>query len=258
MDNIRVLVVDDEQPARHRILELLERQPDVEIVGVGRDGYDSVRLINDQAPDLMFLDIEMPGMSGFEVLKAASPEVQPFTIFVTGYDQYALLAFEANAIDYLLKPFSDERFEAALRRGRSQIRNRALGELGKRFTDLMDHQPPAKGSPYLERLLLRVGGRVMFLNVTDIDWIEGAGVYVNLHAGSRTHLYRGTVGQLQERLDPRQFVRVHRSTLVNTSRIMELKQRTHGDYVVILNSGVEVSLSRGHRAEFENWLGQPL
>lgn len=259
MENIRVLVVDDEQPARTRILDLLEKQPDVEVVGVGRDGAEAIPLVRDYRPDLLFLDIQMPGMSGFEVLKQIPPDAAPFTIFITGYDHYAIPAFEANALDYLLKPFSDERFEAALQRGRKFVRNRAVGELGKRFAHLLDDQLASQqNSPYLERILIKSSGRVMFLDVADIDWIEAAGVYVNLHVGTKSHLYRATVGQLRERLDPRKFVRVHRSTMVNTSRIAELQPRTHGDYAVILKTGVEVSLSRGYRSEFETWLRQPL
>jgi two-component system LytT family response regulator len=259
MDRLRVLVVDDEQPARMRILDLLEKQPDTEVVGAGRDGQEAIQLIRRHAPDLLFLDIQMPGMSGFDVLKEISPESAPFTVFVTGYDHYAIPAFEANALDYLLKPFSDERFEAALQRGRKHIRNREVGELGKRFAHLLDHQLAANhASPYLERLLLKSSGRVMFLDVADIDWIEAAGVYVHLHVGPKAHLYRATVGHLEERLDPRKFVRVHRSTMVNTSRIVELQPRTHGDYAVILKCGIELSLSRGYRPGFENWLRQPL
>ena len=259
MERIRVLVVDDEQPARTRITDLLEKQADVEIIAVGRDGAEAIQLIRQHAPDLLFLDIQMPGMNGFEVLKEIAPETRPFTIFITGYDHYAIPAFEANALDYLLKPFSDERFEAALQRGRTYIRNRAVGELGKQFAHLLDHQMAAgRNTRYLDRLLIKSSGRVMFLDVGDIDWIEAAGVYVNLHVGSKAHLYRATVGQMQERLDPRKFVRVHRSTMVNTSRIAELQPRTHGDYAVILKGGVEVSLSRGYRSQFESWLQQPL
>ena len=259
MENIRVLVVDDEQPARTRILDLLEKQPDVGLAGVGRDGAEAVRLIRQHAPDLLFLDIQMPGMNGFEVLKQISPEAAPFTIFITGYDHYAIPAFEASALDYLLKPFSDERFEAALERARKYIRNRAAEELGRRFASLLDHRMARpEPAPYLERLLIKSSGRVVFLDVGDIDWIEAAGVYVNLHAGNKEYLYRATVGQLQGRLDPRKFVRVHRSTMVNTSRIVELQPRTHGDYAVILKTGTELSLSRGYRSEFENWLRQPL
>jgi two-component system, LytTR family, response regulator len=259
MDNIRVLVVDDEKPARTRILELLEKQPDVEIAGVGRDGIEGIDLVRTQSPDLLFLDVQMPGKDGFEVLQEITPEQAPLTIFVTGYDKYAIQAFEAHALDYLLKPFSDERFEAAFQRGRQHIRAQTVGELGLRFARLLENQTnPDQGSEYFERVLIKSSGRVTFLDVGDIDWIEAAGVYVHLHVGAKSYLYRATVGQMQERLDPKRFVRVHRSTMINTSRIVELQPRTHGDYVVVLKGGVELTLSRGYRSQFESWLRQPL
>jgi two-component system, LytTR family, response regulator len=259
MEKMRALVVDDEKPAQTRILELLEKQPDIGIAGVCRDGLEAVQMIRSQTPDLLFLDVQMPGMNGFEVLKAILPEQTPLVIFVTGYDQYAIPAFEAHAMDYLLKPFSDERFEAALQRSRQYFRDQTAGELGLRFARLLERQvAPKEGSAYLDRLLLKVSGRVTFLDVADLDWIEAAGVYVNLHVGSKSYLYRATAGQIEERLDPKLFVRVHRSTIVNTSRIVELQPRTHGDYVLVLKGGVKLTLSRGYRSHLESWLRQPL
>jgi two-component system LytT family response regulator len=176
-------------------------------------------------------------MDGFEVLREISPEQAPLTIFVTGYDKYAIPAFEAHALDCLLKPFSDERFEAARQRARHYIRPQPAGERGLRFARLPGNQVVAReGSEYLERVLIRSAGR----------------------AGAKSYLYRATAGQIRDRLDPRRVVRVHCSTMVNTSRIVELQPRTHGDYVVVLKGGVELTLSRGHRAEFESWLRQPL
>jgi two-component system LytT family response regulator len=259
MDNIRVLVVDDEKPARTRILDLLEKQPDIEIAGAGRDGREGIQLVRSQAPDLMFLDIQMPGMTGFDVLRAILPDQAPLVIFVTGYDTYAVSAFETHALDYLIKPFSDERFEVALQRGRERLRARVAGAFGLRFARLLEDQGPTpESSPYLERVLIRSPGRVTFLDVADIDWIEAAGVYVHMHVGAKSYLHRATVGQMEYRLDPKRFVRVHRSTLINTSRIAELQPRTHGDYVVVLKGGIELTLSRGYRPQFESWLRQPL
>jgi two-component system LytT family response regulator len=259
VDKIRVLVVDDEKPAQTRIVELLEKQPDVEITGVARQGKEAVQLIRSQSPDLLFLDIQMPGMNGFDVLREIAPDQRPLTIFVTGYDKYAIPAFEAHALDYLLKPFSDERFEAALERARNHIRTETAGELGRRFAELLEDQVPASGgATRFERIVIKSSGRVMFLDAADIDWIEAAGVYVHLHVGLKSHLYRATLGQLQERLDPKLFVRIHRSAMVNTDRILELQPRTHGDYVVILKNGTELTLSRGYRNQLEGWLKQPL
>lgn len=261
MDKIKALVVDDEKPARARIQELLERQPDIQIVGLGRHGKEAVQLIRSQSPHLLFLDIQMPGMDGFEVLREIPEEQRPFTIFVTGYDKYAIPAFEAHALDYLLKPFSDERFEAALQQARRHIQAHTVGELGRRFARLLESQPPAGAAARgerLERIVIKSSGRVIFLDVADIDWIEAAGVYVHLNVGSKSYLYRATLGQLQERLDPKLFVRIHRSAMINTDRIIELQARTHGDYAVILKNGTELSMSRGYRSQLEGWLRQPL
>lgn len=259
MDKIRTLVVDDEKPALMRIVDLLEKQADVEIAGMGRHGREAIQMIRLHAPDLLFLDIQMPGMDGFEVLRELAPEQRPLTIFVTGYDKYAIPAFEAHALDYLLKPFSDERFEAALERARSYIRTQTVGELGRRFAQLLEDQAtPGGGSARLDRVVIKSSGRVMFLDAADIDWIEAAGVYVHLHVGSKSYLYRATLGQLQERLNPERFVRIHRSTMVNTARIVELQPGTHGEYVVVLKNGIQLTLSRGYRAELEGWLRQPL
>jgi two-component system LytT family response regulator len=260
MDIIRVLVVDDEKPALTRIVELLEKQPDIDIAGVARHGREAIQLIRCHGPDLLFLDIQMPGMNGFEVLGEIAPEQRPLTIFVTGYDKYAIPAFEAHALDYLLKPFSDERFESALQRARNHIRTQTVGELGRRFARLLEDQVAtnAGGSNRFERIVIKSSGRVMFLDASDIDWIEAAGVYVQLHVGSKSYLHRATLGQLQERLDPKLFVRIHRSAMVNTDRIVELQPRTHGDYVVILKTGTELTLSRGFRSQLEGWLRQPL
>lgn len=260
MDLFRVVAVDDEKPALTRILDLLAKQPDIEVVGVARHGREAVQLLRAHTPDLLFLDIQMPGMDGFEVLRELAPDQRPLTIFVTGYDKYAIPAFEASALDYLLKPFSDERFEAALERARNYIRTQTVSELGRRFARLLEDQTASvpAGSARFERVVIKSSGRVIFLDANDIDWIEAAGVYVRLHVGSKSHLYRATLGQLQERLDPQLFVRIHRSAMVNMNRIVELQPRTHGEYVVILKGGAELTLSRSYRPQLEGWLRQPL
>ena len=259
MDRIRALIVDDEKPARRRLVELLSREPAIEVTGEARDGREAVALVRAHAPDLMFLDIQMPDLDGFGVLAALEPEHVPVTVFVTAYDRYAIQAFEARAIDYLLKPYSDQRFEAALRRAGEFIRSRGAGEAHQRIGALLDDRAAASpDTGYLERLVLKSAGRVTFIGVEDVDWIEASGVYVNLHVGQRSHLYRSSLAHLLQRLDPKRFVRVHRSLAVNTDRIRELQPRSHGDYTVVLKSGLELVMSRGFRPQFEHWLRQPL
>jgi len=259
MERIRALIVDDEKPARRRLAELLSREPEIEVTGEARDGREAVDLVRANRPDLMFLDIQMPDLDGFAVLTALGPDQQPVTVFVTAYDRYAIQAFEAHAVDYLLKPFSDQRFEGALRRAHQFIRSCGAGEAHPRLGALLDDRVAASPEGgYLERLVLKTAGRVTFLGVEDVDWIEASGVYVNLHVGSRSHLYRSSLAHLLQRLDPKHFVRVHRSLAVNTDRIRELQPRSHGDYTVVLKSGLELVMSRGFRPQFEQWLRQPL
>jgi len=261
MEIVRTVLADDEKPARNRLIDLLEKQQDIQIVGIARDGREAVALIRGRQPDLVLLDIQMPDIDGLGVLREIGPESLPVTIFVTAYDKYAIRAFEAQALDYLLKPFSDERFEAALGRARAQIRTQKAGELARRISNLLAQTAAAETPPdaptELSRLAIRSGGRVTFLNVEEIDWIEAAGVYVYLHAGGKAILFRATLGQLEARLDPQRFVRVHRSAIVNTDRIRELYPRSHGDYVVVLRDGTEVTLSRSFRPALEKWLRHP-
>jgi two-component system LytT family response regulator len=256
MDKIRTLLVDDELPARRRVLDLLEKQDDIEVTGMARDGREAVDRIRDSRPDLMFLDIQMPNLDGFGVLQAVGQRLMPVTIFVTAYDAFAIRAFEAHALDYLLKPFGDERFEAALGRARDFIRGQRASEFAERVATLLAER--ATTSAAIERLAIKSGGRVMFLEVREIDWIEADGVYVNVHAGGRTYLYRSSMGSLHKRLDPRLFIRVHRSVTVNANRIRELKVRTHGDHTVTLKDGTKLPLSRTYRAQLEAWLGKAL
>jgi two-component system LytT family response regulator len=259
MDMIRALVVDDEEPARMRIQELLEKQPDVAVVGTCRDGAETLVAIRNDRPHLLFLDIQMPVLDGFGVIREIGPGTMPITIFVTAYDRYALRAFEACALDYLLKPFSDERFEAALQRARKLLSNAHAGELAGRLIKLLQTEPaatPAAG--YWDRIVLKSMGRLHFLETKNVDWIEGAGVYVILHTGQKTYEYRATVGQLEQHLNPCTFVRVHRSAIVKTDRIQELHARTHGDYTILMKSGAEVMLSRAYKSQLEAWLKHPL
>jgi two-component system LytT family response regulator len=259
MEAIRTLVVDDEKPAQTRLLQLLEREHEIKVVGVARDGHEALEMIRAHTPHLMFLDIQMPLLDGFGVLQETAPEFRPVTVFVTAYDKYAIQAFEAHALDYLLKPFSDQRFEAALKRVVQIVRSQAVNDLGARLASLLEERAGINDrSGYLERVVLKSSGRVTFLDIADVDWIEASGVYVYLHVGQKTHLYRSSVAHLLQRLDPKGFVRVHRSAAVNTSRIKELQPRSHGDYTVVLKDGTELIMSRGYRPQFEFWLRQPL
>lgn len=259
MSTIRTIVVDDERPARMRLLELLSREADIEVVGVGTDGREGLELIRRHEPDLVFLDVQMPGLDGFGVLQALGREHLPVTVFVTAYDKYAVQAFDAHAIDYLLKPYSDQRFESALRRARKYLGTPAAEELGEKLAAAAHERSSIDvHSGYLERVVLKSNGCVTLLDVNNVDWIEAAGVYVYLHVGAKVHLYRSSVAQLVQRLDPKRFVRIHRSAAVNTSRIRELHARSHGDYTLVLKDGTELTLSRGYRTHLEGWLRQPL
>ncbi len=216
-------------------------------------------MVRSRNPTLLFLDIQMPELDGFGVLREIPPERMPVTIFVTAHDRYAVRAFEAHAIDYLLKPFSDERFEAALEHASKAVRHADKTEWMSRLSSLLDEGAPAEeGSGPLERIVLKSGGRVTFLELKDLDWISAAGVYLHLHIGGKTHLYRSSLGAILQRLNPQRFVRVHRSTVVNTDRIRELRPRGHGDFTIVLHDGRELVLSRAYRSQLERWLRQPL
>lgn len=259
MTKVRVLIVDDEKPARTRLSQCLGREADVEVVGVARDGLEAVKLLRAQEPDLLFLDVQMPSLDGFGVLREIGPERAPLTIFVTAYDKYAIKAFEAHAVDYLLKPYSDQRFEMALQQARKYLRAKAPNEAAVNTSGILESRAgDNQGSAYLERVALKTNGRIVFLNVDEVDWIEAAGVYIHLHVGSKTHLYRSSVVHMLERLDPTRFVRLHRSAVVNTARIRELQARSHGDYTVVLHDGTELMMSRAYRPALEAWLRQSL
>jgi two-component system LytT family response regulator len=259
MDRIRTVIVDDEKPARMRLLNLLERCPDIEVVGIARDGSEAVALIRSRKPDLLFLDINMPELDGFDVLREIAPAPAPVTIFVTAYDQYAVRAFEAHALDYLLKPFSDERFETALAHARESLNQLSKTHWISRISRLLEDDAPLdqRAGP-LERIVVKGDGRVTFLEVKDLDWIEAAGVYLHLHIGGQMHLYRSSLNAFLQRLDQGRFVRIHRSTVVNTDRIRELRPHGHGDFTIVLHDGRELTLSRAYRSQVERWLRQPL
>jgi two-component system LytT family response regulator len=257
VNHIRALIVDDEPLARERIKRFLATERDLELAGEASDGHEAVALIHALKPDLVFLDIQIPELDGFGVVKAVGVERMPAVIFVTAYDRYALQAFEVNALDYLLKPYNRERFHKAVERARAQLSNAtpaATGELNERLLSLLEN---FKSEPrHLERLMIKASGRVFFLRAEEIDWIEAEGNYLRLHVGRETHLLRETMNRLAAKLDHDKFLRIHRSTLVNIERIKELQPLFSGDYVVILRDGQQLNLSRSYRDKllelFEN------
>ncbi len=252
MKKIKTLVVDDEPLARERLTGLLFNEPDIEIVGQCRDGEEAVTSIMDLSPDLVFLDVQMPQMSGFEVIEAVGNERMPPVIFVTAYDQHALKAFQVRALDYILKPFDRERFSEALQRARKQIEREETGDLGRRLLALV--KDLRKAQPRAERLVVKSGGRLFFLRADEIDWIEAAGNYVRLHVGNTSHLLRETMNAIEGRLDPEKFFRIHRSRIVNMERIQELQPWLNGEYSVLLRTGTRLTLSRGYREKLQDRL----
>lgn len=239
---VRTLIVDDEELGRKRIRKLLSAEAEFEIVGESRDGREAIRAIEKLTPDLVFLDVQMPELGGFEVLAQIALEKMPVIIFVTAHDQFALKAFEAQAIDYLLKPFDDERFAQSLQRARTYLNGNDTGGMKERLARLLNGLP--NQGKYLTRVAVKRAGRVLFLKTGEIDWIEAAGNYVNLHVGRESYLLRGRMSELEKRFDPEQFFRIHRSTIVNLDRVKELQLLFKGEGVVVLKDGRRLSASR--------------
>jgi two-component system, LytTR family, response regulator len=253
---LRAIIVDDEPPARTKIRELIKSEPDVEIVDECTNGREAVQSISSKSPDLVFLDIQMPELDGFGVIEAIGPEQFPAVIFVTAYDQYAVQAFEVHAIDYLLKPFDRQRFQAALNRVKDHLQSNRRDDLNQQLNSLLRQLKGPKKQA--ERFVVKSGGRVFFLKNDEIDWIEAAGNYVRLHVGSETHLLRETMNAIQKKLDPALFIRIHRSTFVNIEKIKELQPWFHGEYVVIMRDGTQLTMSRSYRSNLPDLLGNTL
>lgn len=258
---ISALVVDDEAVARRRVLRLLgEREEIITVVGECSGGLAALESIQALEPQLVFLDVQMPDLDGFEVLRRLDLDELPAVIFVTAYDRYALRAFEASAMDYLLKPYTPERFTQALDRALTWIgRNRLPEERSlKRLLETLVREQqrgestPAEGGPRLDRFLVKRRGIGQFVRATDVDWIEADGNYIRLHVGGASHLVRGTLASCVGRLDPRQFVRIHRRFIVNIDRVKELQPWFGGDYVIVLQDGRKLRLSRNFREQFQS------
>ena len=253
---MRVLIVDDEPLAREKLRGFLEKEDGIEVVAECSDGKEALLAVEEHSPDALFLDVQMPELDGFEVLANLEPEhVPPAVVFVTAFDQYALKAFDVHAVDYLLKPYDRERFQAALDRAREVIDQKRTGDVRQQLERLLgDIQE--KRPQFPERMVIKSSGRVVLLKVDDIDWIDAAGNYVKIHAGSETHMLRETMSRLESRLDPERFLRIHRSTIVNLERIRELQQQFHGDYLVILKGGQRLTLSRSYRERVQSLLDE--
>lgn len=258
---IRVLIVDDEPLARRRLSDLLERHEGVDVVGEATNGAGAVEEIRELDPDLVFLDVQMPGMTGFDVVREITPERMPLTVFVTAYDEYALEAFDVAAVDYLVKPFDDERFAEALGRARRLLELQEVGDLARRLRNVLGANASAGpirvagGSAWLQRIAVESRGRVTVVPVDSIDYVAADGAYVRVHTGDVEHLLRERMQTLEDRLDPDAFFRIHRSTIVRLDRIDTLLKAGGGDYTVRLHDGTELSVSRGRVEDLEERIG---
>ena len=274
MSQIRVLIVDDEPLARKGVSNLCSTDPDLEIVGVCSDGRSAVAAIEQVEPDLLLLDIQMPEMDGFEVLQDVGPESMPHVIFITAYDQFAVKAFEVHALDYLLKPFDDERFFDAIERAKRTIHEADMGAFRSRLLSLLTEaglgEPSERATPdtiaasseqrisFLTRIAVKESGRTLLVRVDEIDWIEAANYCAKLHTPKKVHVIRESLKALELQLDPKRFFRVSRSAIVNLDRIQEIQPFARGSQMVVLKDGTRVTMSRSRREALERLLGQAL
>lgn len=262
-DPLRVVIVDDEPLGRERIEELLAEEEGVEVVARAEDGTEAVETIRELDPDLVFLDIEMPRMTGIDVVREVGPQRMPCTVFVTAYDRYALQAFDLAAVDYLVKPFSDERFEEAFQRARHRLELEDLSTLRERLQAVLAGGVPSSTeadstdeSSHLKRIAVQKRGRMRVVPVSEIDYISASGVYAELHVGSETHLVRTSLRALEEQLDPEEFFRIHRSEIVRLDRVELLLRESGGSYEVQLKNGKKLPVGRSRREELERRLGR--
>ena len=267
---VRALIVDDELHAREGIRIRLKEFPDIEVVGECSSGSEAVAAIEELRPDLLFLDIQMPEMNGFEVLRTVNVDRVPIVVFVTAYDKYAVKAFEFHALDYLLKPIGDERFRETVKIALSQLSRRHLEAYAMNLKKMVDeYLNPRIGSgesvegdrsrdsgKYLDRLAVKTHDYISMLPVSEIDWIESAGDYVYVHADSHKYIIRQTLSSLEGKVDPRKFVRIHRTTIVNVEKVKALRPNEHGDFEVFLKSGERLKLSRSFRSNFQRVIGK--
>jgi two-component system, LytTR family, response regulator len=253
---LAVLVVDDERPARERLREVVDGDPDVATVTEADNGLEAVEAILRDKPDIVFLDVQMPGLDGWGVIESVGAQRMPATVFVTAFDQHALRAFESAAIDYVLKPYGDDRLMAAFARAKGRVDDASMREFSQSILRILDGRR-APGA-WLDRIVVRDRGKTTLVRVDTIDCIESAGVYVALHVGKERIIHRTALGDLVARLDPERFVRVHRSAVVNLDSIVHLEPASHGEFDLVLRHGQHVHVSRTFRPLLESRLGQPL
>jgi two-component system LytT family response regulator len=249
---IRALIVDDEPLARRRIRALLRADTDITVTGECGNGRDALAAIEAEMPDLLFLDVQMPELDGFGVVQAMEPDRMPIVVFVTAYDEHALKAFEVHALDYLLKPVDRERFRGTVERAKEQVRRAQSADAGQRLDALLATLGDERRAE--DRIAIKTGGRVLFVRLDDIDWIETAGNHVRVHAGKDIHQLRDTLGRLEQRLPSRKFLRIHRSTIVNIERIREIQPWFQGDHVLILRDGTRLTSGRSYRERLRAFL----
>lgn len=260
---ICALIVDDELLARKALQAMLKDDSEIEVIAECRNGREAVEAIRSHSPDIVFLDIQMPEMDGFQVVEEVGAERMPVTVFVTAFDKYALRAFDAHALDYLLKPFDHDRFEIAIQRAKTLVRQRKIGEISENLFALMRDLKLKTGGTIsepidektersvdkapIDRVVIKSAGRIYFLKTEEIDWVEAAGDYLSLHSGSKTHLIRETMSDFHAKLDSRKFLRIHRSIIVNIESVRDLQPLFKGEYIITLTNGKQLKSSRGYR-----------
>ena len=253
MSKIRVVIVDDENPARRKVGRFLAAEEDFEIAGEAGTGLEAVRLIESLSPDLVFLDVQMPELDGFGMLEKVGVEEGPEIIFVTAYDEYTLRAFDVHALDYLLKPVNPERFHKALGRARARLQNKLSERLNSRLLALMESH--RREDKLAARFAIKTPQGALLVNADDVDWVEAAGNYVRLRSGAQSHLLSETIGGMENRLDPRKFLRIHRSRIVNMERIKLLRPLFHGEYEIVLKDGTRLTSGRAYSERIRERLG---
>lgn len=261
MPDTRVLIVDDEPLARSSLRKLLEAHADMRIVGECQDGWGAVDALTTTEVELVFLDVQMPELDGFGVIRELGPERMPATVFVTAYDEFAVRAFDVQALDYLVKPFTDERFETMLARATERLMQREFADLASRLARLVDdthvddHAPAARERAYVKRLLVSTGAHSLVIRTSSIDWVQADDYYAALHVGGRRHLIRETMASLEAKLDPAMFLRIHRSAIVNLERVHSLDRTLDGQLIVVLSDGTKLPVSRSRRDHVERVVG---
>ncbi|MBV8551864.1 MAG: response regulator transcription factor [Acidobacteriaceae bacterium] len=249
------MVVDDEPLAREGLRMLLSREPEISAIYEAKDGREAVDAIRNARPDLVFLDVQMPEMDGFSVVKEIGAEHMPAVVFVTAHDQYAIQAFEINAMDYLLKPVTEQRFAQSLARAKARLNHRTPDDASRQILSLLE--TIASPRRYLKRLAVRSAGKTVFVDIEDVDWIEAAENYAQLHVGRAGHLVHVAMNRLEKSLDPEMFLRIHRSVIVNVRRIKELQPALHGEYVITLENGIRLQSGRMYNEKLKALAANP-